>query len=70
MGKTSPRFWVGLVVGILGLAVGGSDLAKGLAEPDNSKDVVVGTVCLVLAAGWVVYLLLSLKRGGADHRHV
>ena len=62
--ESRSKFWVGVAVGVLGLAVGASNLMRGLGDDVNSRHTIVGLVCVVLAAGWLVYLLVSVKRHG------
>ncbi|MEJ2079256.1 MAG: hypothetical protein P8020_07270 [Acidobacteriota bacterium] len=64
MPKPGSRFWIGVAVSILGFAVGLTNLMRGLGEEINNRDVAIGALCIALAAGWLAYLLLELKRGG------
>ncbi len=60
--KPGSRFWVGIVVCLLGLAVGVSNLMRGIGDGVNARNVAVGAVCIVLATGWLLFLLLRLMR--------
>ena len=65
MCNAGGKLWVGLAVGVLGLAVGISDLVRGFGVVSGARDIVVGVVCVVLAAGWLVHVLGRLRRGGS-----
>lgn len=60
--KPGIRLWVGFVVSVLGLAVGASNLVRGFDGGIDARNIVVGAICIVLATGWLLFLLLRLKR--------
>ena len=61
MQRTGRGLWTGVVVGVFGLAVGASNLVRGFGEVINTRHVVVGAVCTVVATAWLLFLLLSRK---------
>ena len=64
MPEPRRKFWIGVAVGILGLAVGASNLMRGFGDGGDLQNTILGAVCIVFAAGWMVYLLVSVKRHG------
>lgn len=62
------NFWIGVAVGILGVAVGVSNLSRGLGVGVDSRHTIVGAACVVLALGWLGYLLLKRTRSQKDER--
>ena len=59
-GPTTAR--IGIALSILGFALGGSYLARGLGDDVSTRDVILGSICLICAAGWSVYLLVKARR--------
>lgn len=59
--RPDTRFWIGLAVSLLGLAVGASNLMRGADDGSGTRNIVLGGVCIVLATGWLVRLLLRLR---------
>jgi len=49
------RLYINIATGVLGLAVGGNYLYRWFAGDEGIKAVVIGVVCLLLGAGWLIY---------------
>ena len=68
MAEQVKIFWVNLAVGVLGLFVGSSYLLK---DVSSSRDLVFGTICIILAAGWLVYVFISRNsKSGLEQKQV
>ncbi|MFC1484007.1 hypothetical protein ACFL5M_02320 [Candidatus Neomarinimicrobiota bacterium] len=65
MSGTCQQFWTGAAVGILGLFVGISNLLRGIGAEANTRDLIIGIVCTILALGWLVVVLIGKRRGAA-----
>jgi len=63
MTRCGAQFWVGLPVGLLGVAVGISNIARGAGD-GGVRNLALGFVCLALASGWVIYVLTHLRHSG------
>jgi hypothetical protein len=63
MAEKKKFFWLNLTVGILGLLVGSSYLFKLFGEVFSFRNLVMGVVCFLLATFWIIYVILSEKRG-------
>ena len=51
--------WTNVAVGLLGLFVGIDNLLRWSSDATDTKSLIIGAVCVILAAGW---LLVSLTR--------
>ena len=62
MPKPDTRFWTGFAISLLGLAVGVSNLIRGTDDGSSTGRIVLGAVCIILATGWLAYLLVRMRR--------
>ena len=68
MARPHAQLWAGVAVGLLGLAVGASNLSRGVGDEQTLRHLLLGGVCLALATGWLTYLFLHHRHTGRNEQ--
>ena len=56
MARQIKHFWTNIAVGILGLFVGIDNLLRWINDNSFTQGLVIGALCTILAAIWIVYV--------------
>lgn len=64
MTKQIKHFWTNLAVGILGLFVGIDNLLTWFSNDSFTKELIIGALCTILAAIWIVYTFVKRNTEG------
>jgi len=46
--------WTNIAVGLLGVFVGIDNLLRWSSDANDTKSLIIGAVCIILAAGWLL----------------
>ena len=62
MGTQVKHFLTNLAVGLLGLFVGISNLLRWMNDGSLTHELVIGTLCTILALIWLVYVFVKRSK--------
>jgi len=61
MAKVIDQFWTNITVAVIGLFVGINNLLRWIKDQSDTRGLVLGVICTLLAVIWLVYVLYTRK---------
>jgi len=61
MAKTINQFWTNLAVAAIGLFVGIDNLLRWISDHSDTRGLILGVICTLLAIIWLIYILSTKK---------
>jgi len=62
MGTQVNHFLTNLAVGVLGLFVGINNLLRWMSDNSLTQELVIGSICTILATTWLVYVFVKRSK--------
>ena len=62
MGTQVNHFLTNFAVGVLGLFVGINNLLRWMSDNSLTQELVIGSICTILATTWLVYVFVKRSK--------